>query len=453
MLTAMLGKQAGTSPIGERVAAMRRWWDAYDTLQAEQRSGMRSLWGLVDDGFINLGGNFGNGPALYRQLLPADLVAEVNRLWDGIALRQYPDRIVSEFFPHHRMAQTVGPALEFWDGVALTCWFVCEGPRSRTTIDSLAQYHAVQLQQLDDAGAPIDPSLFSELLAAERKLGPVQELHEDQQTIGDGAFTVTVSMSRGTRRDGFELVRDVVTRYRRAWAQAYLDDYLADRWGTELREVAHEYSRRLAARGKPPTFKQFAPTAIAAANSWFNGDVGAVFAAVGERAPVTPTRVDLLAGDPIEFVRHVYAALGGTPVTSDDWRDEEKSGRNWDAGRLASEAVRYLQLYEALGRPPEREEFKAERLKWERFGGLDAAWANYTQAIEAARIVAAPLTAPAAIESSAPPTVVRSHPAPPPLPPHAALPAPEPSEAQGDESRPEPKRHGILRRLHRRSQE
>jgi hypothetical protein len=156
MLAAMLGKQAGTSPVGERVAAMRRWWDAYDTLHAEQRSGSRSLWGLVDEGYINLGGNFGNSAAPYRQLLPADLVAEVNRLWDGITLRKYPDRIVSEFFPHHRMAETFGPALEFWDGVALTCWFVCEGPRSRTTIGALAQYHDVQLKQLDDAGFPIE---------------------------------------------------------------------------------------------------------------------------------------------------------------------------------------------------------------------------------------------------------------------------------------------------------
>jgi hypothetical protein len=58
--------------------------------------------------------------------------------------------------------------------------------------------------------------------------------------------------------------------------------------------------------------------------------------------------------------------------------------------RLASEALRYLQLYEARGRPPTPNEFGAQRFPWEALGGIEAGWARYEWAIETARTAPPP---------------------------------------------------------------
>lgn len=398
MLGAFLGRHAGTSPVDERVDAMRRWWHAYDAVQAAQKPGMPSLWGLVEEGLMAFGSRMASAPALYRRLLPADVVNEVDRLWEGATLARWPERIVSEFYPHRQMAQAFGPALELWNGLALTCWFVCEGPYSRTSLDQLRQYHGRQIKTLEDTGFPVDPAVFQELEEAERRLGPVQDVLEQRdlapfRTEGGRMFnfdvTVTMQFSRGQRRDGFEILRNIVTRHRRAWTDAHLDAYLGHRWESELRSVAQEYNRRLAGSGKPPTFKQFASFATPAANHWFNGDLGAVFASFGERAPAATERIDLLAGDPLHFVEAVYRALGGTDALPEDaaWKDRESFDRNWQAGRLAAEATRYLQLHEALARPPEPKEFGADKFSWEALGGFEVAWPRYVDAIESARKV------------------------------------------------------------------
>ncbi len=287
MLAAYLGATGdATSPVEKRVEVMRRWWDAFDALHAAQRPGQQPLWGLVDEGIVALDNDAAPEPYLYRQLLDADLVDEIDRLWDGVTLPRWPERIVSEFHPHRQMADAFGPASAFWHGVALTCWYVCEGPYSRTDIAGLEKYHQRQLTALDEAGYPIDRALFKELKRAEKRLGPPQQLWAQQErhevTAG---VTLTIGMGGGTRREGFEILRDVVTQHRRNWAQRHLDEYLHHRWDSELREVAREHSRRVAARGKPPTLKQFASFAATAANHWFGGDLGAVYAAVGEPAP------------------------------------------------------------------------------------------------------------------------------------------------------------------------
>ncbi len=440
ILGTFLGQYAGSSPVEERVAVMRRWWEAYDAAHAAQRPGMRSLWGLVDEGIIVFGNERASEAGLYRSVLPQDVVAEVDRLWDGVTLAQWPERIVSEFYPHRQMARAFGPAIEFWDGLALTCWFICEGPFSRTTLGALGQYHHRQVKALEEAGFPVDRGVFRDLEKAERRLGPVQEL-SDEETSSESGFTVTFSMSRGSRRDGFEILRDIVTRHRRAWTEAHLEHYLRHRWDSELRAVAQEYHRRRTARGKPPTFKQFASLATDAANHWFNGDLGAVFASFGERAPAATERVDLLAGDPLAFVQAVYRALGGTdPLPQEaSWRDRDNYNRNWQAGRLASEATRYLQLQEALGRPPEPKEFGADKLNWEDLGGLDSAWPLYVDAIAGARQVTTrpPASVPVSLPQAEPtaPNVTG---------PRRSVAVPSAPSANAD---PAAKRRGLLNRL------
>jgi hypothetical protein len=146
------------SPVEERVAALSEFWSAFDEVHSRQASGMTSLWGLVEESrLIRLGweGPDWYNARLYRRLLPEVLSNSVEKLWGTIMLPQSPDRIVSEISPHALMAETFGPALAFWHGCALTAWFICEGPHSRTDIQGMPAYYRRQLAALEQLGTPI----------------------------------------------------------------------------------------------------------------------------------------------------------------------------------------------------------------------------------------------------------------------------------------------------------
>jgi hypothetical protein len=231
MLAAFMGQTHSTSPVIERVDALTRWWTEFDAIHARQTPGQHTLWGLVDEGFTSTEDINGPTASLYRRLLTPDLVADVDRLWDGVTLARWPDAIVSEPYPHHLMADTLGPAINFWHGVALTAWYICEGPQSRTTIAGLPEYHQRDLNAIEAAGTPVHPSLFTELQQAERRLGPPQDIesHPYELKLADGTIGFRFS-GGGQRRDGFEILRDIITRHRRGWTRSYLAQYLKHRW-------------------------------------------------------------------------------------------------------------------------------------------------------------------------------------------------------------------------------
>jgi hypothetical protein len=199
-------------------------------------------------------------PGLYFELLSPKLIAEIERLWGTVMLTKWPDRIVSEPFPHYLMAQTFGPALNFWHGCALTAWFLCEGPSSRTDMVGLAHYYRREIAALKEMGTPIDDQLFEELIVAEKRLGPSEPIERQSSSVStDYGITITTSLTSGSRRAGFETLREIITRYRGAWANQYLGQYLRVRWETEINAAAKSFSLLLSDKGgKAPTLKQFA---------------------------------------------------------------------------------------------------------------------------------------------------------------------------------------------------
>ncbi|MGV9308717.1 hypothetical protein ACWDLG_35545 [Nonomuraea sp. NPDC003727] len=383
MLAAFLNQTTAVSPVEQRVDVLRRWWLEFDSVHARQESGMKPLWGLVEDVGYSVGYGQQPGYRLYRTLLPSDLVEEIDLLWDGTTLPRWPEAVVSEPYPHRLMADTFGPAVSFWHGVALTTWYVCEGPTSRTTLSGLRAYHERHLAELADIGTPIHPSLFDELEQAESRLGPIEELPTYEHWFQRGEGVALRMTGGGTRRDGFSMLRDILTRHRRGWTNRYLDDYLRHRWHTELTTVARELNKTIAASGKPPTFKRFARFAAKAANHWFNGDLSGLYTAIGEKAPSTPPRVDLLPIAAHDFVDALYTELGGQPyeellrVTDFPLADVYRQ-----KSRLASAGVTYLQMSEALGRTPDPKEFGVSRYEWSWAGGPDQGWPIYQTAIE-----------------------------------------------------------------------
>ncbi|MFC4118964.1 stress protein [Nonomuraea zeae] len=383
MLAAFLGQGSSVSPVEQRVDVLRRWWSQFDVVHAHQAPGMHPLWGLIEDGPYAIKAGFGPIRQLYRWLLSPDLVEEVDRLWDGVILPRWPETIVSEPYPHRLMAETLGIAATFWHGVALTAWFVCEGPTSRTTLPGLRSYYRRHLNELEQAGTPIHLSLFDELEHAERYLGEPQPVYSHQQNANAGRTGISTGVVIGERRAGFEILKDIITRHRQGWSHRYLAEYLEHRWKSELTEVSYELNRFVAAYGRLPTYKQFARFAGTAANHWFNGDLASLYAAIGERAPATSRRIDLLPGAAHDFVDAVYAALGGLPfdeVMKNPGSPLANSCRQ--KAHLAAASVTYLQIAEALGRAPEIKEFGGDRHEWDWAGGHEHGWPVYQQAIE-----------------------------------------------------------------------
>jgi hypothetical protein len=168
-------------------------------------------------------------------------------------LPQWPDRIVTEIAPHALMGETFGPALAFWHGCALTAWFVCEGPFSWTDIPGLSAYHARHLSALRDLATPVDEHLFEELNEAEGHLGPAVPIERSVSStdLGNGV-SVSMRVGMGSRRSGFEKLRNIITGYRRDWGRRYLASYLRGRWEQDLGEPARNYAQTIADTGKPP---------------------------------------------------------------------------------------------------------------------------------------------------------------------------------------------------------
>lgn len=394
MLQAFWNDAGGNSPVLERVALFRSYWAVFDEIHARQATGMPSLWGLVEDGgWTTLGAESQSPhqPMLYRRLLPGGLVAEIERLWGTTVLAKWPDCVVSEPFPHTEMAETFGPALKFWHGCALTAWFVCEGPTSRTDIPGLAEYYRRELVALEDLGCPIQRGLFDQLKNV--RLGPEEPIYSSNETIDVGyGISLGIHASSGSRRRGFELLRDVITQHRRWWTSQYLETNLRARWERGLRATARQFLLMNEEKGKPPTLKQFAKHAVEPAARWFGGDVGLLYASIGQKLAGTTVRRPLrMPADRVAFAQRVFAALGGVPYQprdvsanpEDARRDADARDRHHALSRLAHDSLSFVQLVEALGRPPTLKEL-GTKFEWPSrmlATNVDAAWTTYSATI------------------------------------------------------------------------
>ena len=389
---------AQRSPVEERVEVLRKYWRAFDEIHARQKPGMQSLWGLIEErGLLSLNDSREGWyrSQLYRTLLSQELLRDIGNLWGGVTLPTQPERVVTEIFPHALMAECFGPALRLWHGCALTAWFISEGPSSRTDLAGLEHYHRKDLAELEDFGCPVDSGLFSQLKEVESTLGPPQPIQRQQSTSQASGISITMSTTLGSRRGGFERMRDVITHFRSAWAAKYLEKYLHDRWERELKGVAEAANRSIHVKARPPTLKQFAKFAAPAANHWFGGDLTSLYGAIGEKSPERQMRAAIIPGDRLAFAQSVYVALGGrrferqTIVRNrDEAQAQSKEQQRLHAlTQLANLSLEYLQLQETLGRQPELKDFGESRFKGHGQvldDDIGSAWTKYADAIRVA---------------------------------------------------------------------
>jgi len=347
----------GSSPIERRVACLERFWAEFEVLHDRQAPGMTPLWGLVADwkGLdLPLDRNTVNEeppqeseyvrplpyhPGLYREKLSPSLQRDIEECWQTTLLPRFPDKMATSLNPHYTLASALGVALRLWHGCSLTAWFLCEGPMSRTDLEGMPFYYRKQLDELEKMGMPVDESLFKDLQVAGKKLGPEKPII----TREEKTEFVTFTTSFGNRRDGFELLRDVITRHRKLWTQQHLTAYLKSRWEVEVREAANAYTHQLHAAGKAPTAKAFAKTALVPSNHWFGGDLSGFFRTIGEKSPVSPTYTQLMPRDAVAFALRVRRRL----------KDHE------ELRGLRDEPAYYVQLEEVLGYAPEAKDVTA----------------------------------------------------------------------------------------------
>lgn len=409
MLTAYWGGQHD-SPVEQRARVMREWWTAFDTLHARQAPAMPSLWGLLGDRFEDMGQNSDDGRYTRRgyELLPPELNRSVEDHWGTAVLPRWPHALVTEAYPHATFAEALGPGIDFWHGVALTCWFICEGPYSRTEIGGIPNYYDRQIKLLEAIGCPIDFGMFADLRAAEKRLTdrPPPAGETTEHNLGEGmSFSITISTG-SDKKDGFEHMRDVVTRYRRAWAEQHLERYLHARWEQDLRAVGDDYHRHVADKGKPPTVKQFAKIAEHTANHWFGGDLAQLCNALGLPSPEPQQHRRMLPTDRGAFVTRVRELLGGQRwETSPEDIEPDERERRLRLSELADRAPAVVQIWEATGDPPPLIGASWARSRLETAFGPDteAGWQKYLGIVD--QVVHEPQATPQAAIPSAPAVV------------------------------------------------
>jgi hypothetical protein len=348
---------SGVSPVEDRVVALKRYWATFDEVHARHAKGMPSLWGLVAEQDLPVDhGGFDDGrstPYAFAALMPPDVLGEIDRLWGRQMSPTSPDVVISNPSPHYTVAQALGSALTFWHGVALTAWFICEGPYSRTSLEDATEYYARNLAELEALGAPVDRALFSDLVAAKRHLRPRSRRYKDEGPRTNGpAIVITMSVG-GDQYDGFEHLRDVITRYRRAWATAYLDVYLRRRWDASIRDASVLYHRLLNEKGRPPSLKVYGRKVAATTNAWFGGDVSMLYAAIGEKCPgAVRTAVRILPTDPRTLWLGIAPLVPALPTA----KGTDEESKRWDQQTLAASigrfAYRWVAVWETLGREP-----------------------------------------------------------------------------------------------------
>lgn len=358
----------GESPIEARARVLTRFWAELDEALATHDSPgeLREL--LRENPPILAGEARPPGDVesrrrlgeLQGRYLSAELRSNINRLWGTTMLPQWPQRRVSQPWPYGAFADAVGPAFTFWTELWPAIYY--GGGRSLDTLGRGDGRLARVLAELAVLGCPVDVNI------------------EGLPSVDFGSIM---------NPDGALRVRDLLTRHRRRWAETHLGRYVEARWRADLTDAAEAFSRIAANKGRDPTPKQFAPGATDAANRWFGGDLVGVYRATGLNTSFETTADLRMPADRWGFVNRVQTLLEAdvqarTPSAANT-SGAETSSRPDATSSVAGGAVRWVQLFEALGHAPQvthygQFEYPAKSL------GLDVgdAWAVFSSAVERA---------------------------------------------------------------------
>jgi hypothetical protein len=300
--------------------------------------------------------------------------------------------------------------------------------------------------------------MFEKLMEAKQTLPPPQEIvpdHESERVHSVMGIEVRFTVGPvNRRRPGFTMMRDIVTVYRRSGASQHLERYLERLWQDDLRAVAENINRHYAEKHKPPTARQLAGIAAAAANRWCGGQIGLLCAAIGEKDTIHQTYTAKVPTDRRLFLGRLFTVLGGQAVEKIRYGEDDEetqrakrqaADRQRGIGVLTIGALRLLQLDEAIGAMPALKQYGTpdfQRYAERVWSGepVEDLWSRYLAAVQealAGRADPADLPAP---RTNRPPVKLR-----------AVEPEPEP-ERLALPPEPKPQRQGMIERVSRRTQ-
>lgn len=382
------------APVERRVRVMRQFWEEFQAIHDRQKPGMTPLWGLVSE--YDHEENLGNTgipytPGLFKRLLSGGVNTSINELWSRYVFKELPDVSTTSAIPNKVFGTALGPALRFWHGCSLTAWFLCEGPYSRTDMAGLEHYHRRELAQLNELGCPIAASLFSDLIEAERGLGPPKGNREESQSgmTVDNAIQITMTVGfSNSKRKGFQRLREVISHHRRKWSETHFDDYLMKLATHEVQCFASQHAQHLARTGKAPSLKSLINVAKPAADHWFGGDIRLLYAAIGEPIKEALCFVPDMPGDVQGYRYRVYAILVGRGRTATYEEILSQDARFKPLKALSNRSIDLLRIKAILGRDPTPEEF--DRREFDKVQSLlgdstAVAWRIFVDACDQAR--------------------------------------------------------------------
>lgn len=381
------------SGLRTRLALARDYWAELIKAHEQQKPGMISLWGLVEDrpyspsGFQQDWGRDGvYNPGLFQKRLPKALLQRIEELFGRETASQHPTARTLTLSPYYSFCTHLNPALSFWHGVGLTLWFLTQGPYSRTDIPGMPEYYQRQLDELKELGCPVDPSLF-------RDLGKVKVVSR-----GGEIFTITISVfssetSTGKRRDqkqdkaaekSFLQLKEIYLRHLRVWTDSYFEPFWEERYRRKVAECGQLYNRLREMTGREPTLTKFVKqNVVDVINEYFSGDVYRLLEALGEPLPKNAKLRDEYLITSIETLEQAATAFASHQLKHLDERLRMA---------FVEMAIRYCRLWEGRGTPPVRSTFSSSYYYQEICKGLgvnpdqdsEQAWAKFSTVVEKA---------------------------------------------------------------------
>ena len=384
--------------ITARFDALRRWWEEFDrahaTLEPDgtysdgERLDGRDLVDLLRPGvptprpFVRTDDPERADPVrparawvdpfvapVTDRILSQPLRDTIGQLWGTSVERRWPDRLLDETAPHDLIADIVGVAGKVWHEIALTCWYLWAGPYARCGVAELQERHAAELAELQTAGMPVNPTLFTDLTRIDAADPAPYPSMGDGMSVGvtvsaDGQVHIHDGQPDHAAASPYLLLRDTVSRHRRDWADRYLHGWLERTALTDLAAVTADLHRRTVERsGKPPTLKQAAPATVPIANRWFAGDISALVDHLGGRPVAPPVPMPLPIGDTTDFLNEAGRRMLDTPAA----RAIDPPLSDLAMGQRM---LQYLRVRQARGNPSTATQMGAARQSW---WGTDAA--------------------------------------------------------------------------------
>lgn len=300
-------------------------------------------------------------------------------------LKKFPKFLVTEDNPNKAISQCFGPAVSFWEGVSLTCWFCCEGPYSRVWVNDLINYHSKDLDALEALGCPIDMKIFDDINEASKKMSPRTKVGEPLLNP-DGSHSGVTFYAGPEQYDGFEYFRDSITKASAEWSEKFLDKYLKERWTQDLLEVGQSYNRFLVSKNKEPNARQFSEIAVSAANNWFSGRLDQVCDVLQIKAPVDNMTFNKRAPEDMEAFKLKLIRNMGVYKKLDEVEENKERSKMITACRLADHSIKVLNMLEITNEYPPYKGNSWAKKNLESWNGpnLEEGWDRYINSIKIA---------------------------------------------------------------------